>query len=1632
MKIRSRQKKWLKQKFAATMSALLVASGFFAAAGPVAAADGVTGISTSTGATNYVIDNAPVIIDEEVSLNIETGTLEAVTVSIDNAQAGDTLDFDDSSSLFTGHYDPSSAILTITGNGATVPTAEQFEAALQSVTFSTDSEHAGERTITFGLGSALPFSENGHFYEFVDNGSSLTWYQARDAASESDYFGLQGYLVTITDEDENEFIKGKTQGLGWIGAKDISRGDDAVAEAERGDWRWVTGPEGEADDGKGTPFYLGYDGEAEAGPVPGAYNNWATGEPNDSSGREYVAHIYGPGTTNHGYWNDFPIDNSVTGYIVEYGGADDDPVVTLSATKTIEVEAPANVQSPGGISDGLTSWVEVEKSANVIDGIVTDLDDLADERVWSSRVSPPEQRYEANTINFNPGVTITAATGFYETNRFGHEDEAREIFSVQARTNPDRSGYPWNFGGIDADRNHQYGVDIDGEQHIRAGFSSTEVRDVSVDGYDLFKSRVLNIQSATNHWSLALDGQTLEEYPSNEVTTNTSSSSSMYYIGGGHYQRFDGSISEVILFNRVLEDEERQQVNSYLALKYGLTLPDDYVASDGSTTMWTKNENVGYGHRITGIGRDDASGLVQKQSQSQETGALVTVALGDEIALSNSANTNNIARDLSFFTFSDDNGAAEYNTAINKDDENVKRLDRVFKVEKTNNWADTQITLQADALEGATTGPQYLVVNNGSSFASGNNFYPLTDGEVTINSSILTDGRYFTFAAPVPAQTGSVLQEADEIAITFDREVTVVDTEGFTVTVDGTEITGATVESDPADPAKLLVKLPAGTDATGKEVTISYDGLGNVKGTNGVAVDDFTVIVGGPLRLEHVSVADRTPNEATLTFNQVVAGDLDVNDFIGFVIDGKQVTEVKSINGREVVVRFAEPFAPEAPLVVEYDDEAGSIVAADDPTNELGPISAADQSGITKENEIIPLEVVTTYIQDGKLKVIFNKEVASGDDLDLSGLQLGGAPVLKPYEVNGNMLTVALPVDYQPGDVLTYSPGNIKEVGNGANKLQPFTEADAFAVPFVNPGGRLTNAGFGLMNGADPIEVEPAEFTATIPGGYSARVPHSVSSISLSPEAVNEEESIVVVQVNGTTVDDFDRLPLRVGENVITVGIYDKENPHVLLGYYEVIVTRAGSSSGGGNGGSGGSGGSGGGNGGGTPGPVTEIIEVDVIIGGDNEVDITKAPIERTTHRDGTISDHVTFTEEKAEEAIEKAIEAEEQIVRIVIPDQNDEVSEVLVDVPRATVALLQENGIDLEIFTENATIQLPHTSLEGIDEDFFFRLVPVKDRDEREEIEERARVEQVVRAVAGDRNIEVVARPKTIETNLSSRPVVLTLPLRDVELPEDEAERAVFLQQLGIFIEHSDGDKEVVRGTPVTMQDGTLGLQFSVEKFSTFTIIHFLSDEAAEGLHHAYIQGFQDGEFKPSRQVTRAQLAVMIARNLDYDEREWTGLMPYEDVPDWHYAAGEIAFVHEKGIMTGDQHGDFRANDRVTRAEMATVVANYRQLAIERGSSISFSDTAGHWAADIIEANRTAGIINGYQDGSFKPNGGLTRAEAVVMINGMFERGPLYGINDSSFPDVANSHWAFAHIEEAARTHYYLLDEDGHEQIVE
>ncbi|PZT53781.1 hypothetical protein DN757_20720 [Paenibacillus silvae] len=467
--------------------------------------------------------------------------------------------------------------------------------------------------------------------------------------------------------------------------------------------------------------------------------------------------------------------------------------------------------------------------------------------------------------------------------------------------------------------------------------------------------------------------------------------------------------------------------------------------------------------------------------------------------------------------------------------------------------------------------------------------------------------------------------------------------------------------------------------------------------------------------------------------------------------------------------------------------------------------------------------------------------------------------------------------------------------------------------------------------------------------------------------------------------------------------------------------TTPGSSTGSGSGGGGSS----------TPVPTTKQEQIVVDVNGVNGTNLTKTPITRTTEANGVVKDLVKMTDMIAKQSVEKAKQLGTDTARIVIPDAKDAVSETRVEVPKTAVKELSDGSLKLEISTANAVISVPAKSIAGFDQELYFRIVPLKKESERKEIEDRAKKEQIIQQAAPNANVRVLARPVEIETNMQGREVTLTLPLGN-SLPTETAARQQALSNLAVYIEHSDDTKELVRGKLVKLADSSEAIEFTVTKFSTFTLVSVDGLNAAQTANHPYIQGF-GADFRPDAFVTRAQMAAMLARNLSGEAATASSTAAsFADVAATHWAAKEIEEAQAAGIMNGLSSSVFGPEGSITRAQMATIAYRWLQKqeanagatetasatpATSTTASAAFTDVpADLWAADAIAYVQSAGLMTGYQDGTFKPEGKLTRAEAVKVLNVLFKRTPLTGEAEPSFNDVPATHWAYADIEAAAQ----------------
>lgn len=204
------------------------------------------------------------------------------------------------------------------------------------------------------------------------------------------------------------------------------------------------------------------------------------------------------------------------------------------------------------------------------------------------------------------------------------------------------------------------------------------------------------------------------------------------------------------------------------------------------------------------------------------------------------------------------------------------------------------------------------------------------------------------------------------------------------------------------------------------------------------------------------------------------------------------------------------------------------------------------------------------------------------------------------------------------------------------------------------------------------------------------------------------------------------------------------------------------------------------------------------------------------------------------------------------------------------------------------------------------------------------------------------------------------------------------------------------------------------------------------EGIHKAYLSGYPDGNFRPENSITRAEAAVIFANLLEVDKNtQPKSHISYSDLSDDHWAAWAVKYVSDIGLFSGYPDGTFKPNNSITRAEFSTVVFKFLKLEEPQLLRNKFDDCIGHWAQKYIEKLSDSGYINGYPDGTFKPQNNIKRAESVALINRALKRGPLYGV-DEIFPDVSSTHWAYGDIAKGAITHRYYIDDEGREILLE
>lgn len=202
-------------------------------------------------------------------------------------------------------------------------------------------------------------------------------------------------------------------------------------------------------------------------------------------------------------------------------------------------------------------------------------------------------------------------------------------------------------------------------------------------------------------------------------------------------------------------------------------------------------------------------------------------------------------------------------------------------------------------------------------------------------------------------------------------------------------------------------------------------------------------------------------------------------------------------------------------------------------------------------------------------------------------------------------------------------------------------------------------------------------------------------------------------------------------------------------------------------------------------------------------------------------------------------------------------------------------------------------------------------------------------------------------------------------------------------------------------------------------------------GTHHAFMVGFPDGTVRPQGLMTRAEVATLFFRLFtdEYRAGVWNQTNNFADVGlhDWFNNA--VSTVANAGIIQGMPNGNFEPDRLITRAEFATIAARFMNVTTQTANV--FPDVEGHWAAQHINNLSRFGWVTGYQDGTFRPDQNITRAEVAALINRMLER-RLQSPKDLlpgmlTWTDNLDVYaWYYLDIQEATNSNAFVMNEDG------
>ena len=243
------------------------------------------------------------------------------------------------------------------------------------------------------------------------------------------------------------------------------------------------------------------------------------------------------------------------------------------------------------------------------------------------------------------------------------------------------------------------------------------------------------------------------------------------------------------------------------------------------------------------------------------------------------------------------------------------------------------------------------------------------------------------------------------------------------------------------------------------------------------------------------------------------------------------------------------------------------------------------------------------------------------------------------------------------------------------------------------------------------------------------------------------------------------------------------------------------------------------------------------------------------------------------------------------------------------------------------------------------------------------------------------------------------------------------------------DGNAKVIYDLRDLKNDTKVKLKITADGYKEYTYEKEVKDIKEVKSFNQYVVGYPDGTFGPERNITRAEAVAMFTRLVRGKVETTPRTTRYSDSNNQWYS-DSLNYATEKGYISGYTNGKFNPNANMTREEFAQMISKYVSENVKKAEGntlISFKDVSDkNWSKSAIQDALERGIIKGYEDGTFRGDKDITRAEAVRMLNRTFDRKTteksitkdIDAKKLNMFKDVSPKHWAFYEILDASNTH--------------